>query len=51
MGTSCLHQSRAGGLEGCPRVLQAFFFFSYIEQEVFIRLTNKRLGVVAGLGR
>ena len=52
MGTSCLHQSRGGEREGCPCVLQAFFFFfPYIEQEVFIRLTNKHLGVVVGLGR
>lgn len=51
MGTSCLQQSRVG-TEGCPRVLQALFFFSpFIEQEVFIRPTNKPLGVVVGLGR
>lgn len=51
MGTSCLQQSRVG-TEGCPRVLQAlFFFFPFIEQEVFIRPTNKHLGVVVGLGR
>lgn len=50
MGTSCLQQSRVG-TEGCPRVLQALFFFPFIEQEVFIRPTNKHLGVVVGLGR
>lgn len=50
MGTSCLQQNREG-TEGCPRVLQALFFLHFIEQEVFIRPTNKHLGVVVGLGQ
>lgn len=49
MGTSCLHQSRQG-TRGLPTCASGFFFF-FIEQEVFIRPTNKHLGVVVGLGQ
>lgn len=52
MGTSCLHQGRGVGLKGCPRVLQGCFSpRPPPKQEVFIRPTNKHLGVVVGLGR